>query len=702
MNILKTGSLIAQRRMELGMTQAELAQCLNVTDKAVSKWERGKSMPDITVLNSLAMTLRISVVELLSGEIHDAARSSYREAAVQSSEKRDYARPLSLELNTEGDILVSPYLFGSNQEHTRSCIYTGLSAQMLRNRKFVGKPSACRGCAAEWYPIGERAIFQFEQPYTRHAQIYHMQRAHECNALNIMNPRQDQEAGMGQHGLQITKDKVYTFAIVAKTRASVTLSVSLTSRSADAVYAHHELEISAPDWERFEFELTAGESDDDADLRICLTGRGSICIGAVSMMPRDNFRGMRKDVIALMKEMGITVLRWPGGNFAGEYNWMDGLLPVDMRAPFESSLGIETQPHSMGYDFHEINTDDYIALCREIGAQPFITLNPCWNTPQENAAWVEYCNGDGSTQYGRIRIERGFEEPYQVQFWSLGNEFGYGHMEGDNSPGGYCQLALENGKKMLKVTPHLSLCSSGPYPDEKWVELAAHPLSHIAQLVSLHYYGHNPMYVDETVVESEYYACLDSLSVMRQNIHALRSTLDDHIKISFDEWNVWTAWYRPTCVTEGIYAALAIHMLIDEAEKSGIALACHFESVNEGMIRVYPDRAELTAQGQVYALMKRHAGGKLRYCTEDAVATVQPDGIVTVTVINASLDEYKEVDFHMCGTCVEAALYEGKEILPPSRFTEADVLCNAREGHLRIPPHSILLMRFRQEESNCQ
>ncbi len=68
--------------------------------------------------------------------------------------------------------LVSPYLFGCNLEHTRSCIYTGLSAQMVRNRKFAGKPTACEGCAIESFPLGERGVFAFDEPYTRHGEGY--------------------------------------------------------------------------------------------------------------------------------------------------------------------------------------------------------------------------------------------------------------------------------------------------------------------------------------------------------------------------------------------------------------------------------------------------------------------------------------------------------------------------------------------------
>ena len=229
---------------------------------------------------------------------------------------------------------------------------------------------------------------------------------------------------------------------------------------------------------------------------------GGVYVGENSDIP--NVNGMRTDVVQALKKIGVPVLRWPGGNFAGEFNWMDGLLPADMRAPFQSYLGLETQPHTMGYDFSEINTDDFIALCREIGAEPFITINPCWNTPDENAAWVEYCNGDVSTPYGKLRASRGHQEPYNAQFWSLGNEFGYGHMEGDNTPAGYCQIALENGKKMLEASPGLSLCSSGPYPNKEWAEFSAKPLAGISQMISQHYYGYDPHYTDLSTVEEEY------------------------------------------------------------------------------------------------------------------------------------------------------------------------------------------------------
>ena len=608
-------------------------------------------------------------------------------------DRAGFARSIVLKPRETGGISVSADLFGCNLEHTRADIYKGLSAQMLRNRKFAGKPTACCGTAAEWYPIGEHGVFHLSyDAYTRHADGYHMHRNFERNSISVFAPG-GQDAGIGQHEISVTAGRHYDFAVVVRTHGPVKLSVAITGRHGSAVYASEVLEADADDWQRYTLTLAPNTTDADADLRICILGGGSMFVGAVSLMPEDNFRGMRRDVIACLKEMGITILRWPGGNFAGEYSWMDGLLPVDMRSPLESYQGIETQPHSMGYDYHEINTDDFVALCRELGAKPFITINPAWNTPEENAAWVEYCNGDATSKYGKLRAQRGFEEPYNVQLWSLGNEFGYGHMEGDNTPGGYCRIARANAEKMLEIDPSLRLCSSGPYPNADWAENAAKPLADASPLVSLHFYGHQPMYHGDSWVENEYYACVEAVEEMRQLAVKQRSLLNDSLKISYDEWNVWYAWYRRSSVTDGIYHALASQMLMTEAENCGIELVCHFEAVNEGLVEVYPDRAELTAQGQMFRLMKNHAGGELAYTGPEAVVT-RKGNLLTATVVNAALAEEKEVTFEGCGKCVEAKLYSSDSILPPSYFAESDVLAEVQNSVFRMPPHSVLLLRF--------
>lgn len=695
MDMVKIGKLIAERRKELGFTQEDLGQRLAVTAKAVSKWERGLSCPDVALIGQLAAELRVSVVELLSGALNDAS-SSY--ALAKNREvcggRREFD-DLTLELDGGSGSIVSPFLFGENLEHTRSNVYMGLSAQMLRNRKFAGKPMACSGHSMEWYPIGERTFFAHCKPYTRHLpEFYHMNRDLECNAQRIVN-FYGGVSGMGQHEIPVRDGVSYAFRIVAKTATEINVNVALTSRGGKEIYAAGVATVSGDEWKSYELLLTACGADNDGDLRITFEGEGSLEIGAVSLMPVDNFRGMRREVIECLKEMGVKLLRWPGGNFAGEYCWADGLLPVDMRAPFESYLHLETQPHSMGFDYHEINTDDFIALCREVGAEPYITINPAWNTPEENAAWVEYCNGGADTKYGAMRAERGFAEPYNVQFWSLGNEFGYGHMEGDNTPYGYSNIARDNARKMLEVSDCLSLCSSGPYPNENWAQHAANPLSSVAQLVSLHDYAPSPTYADPAKLEEEYYHCLDTVEHDRGLVRKLRSMISDSLKISFDEWNTWYAWYRPSSIVDGLFTALMLHMVIGEAERSGIALCCHFEAINEGMMIVRPDGAELTASGQAFAMMKHHAGGVLRYAAEDAIVT-QKDEQFTVTAVNPSYDKPRTVRIPVGGEIECATLYACDRVGPFTKFELQPVNPALEDGawKIELPAHSMLLMQM--------
>ena len=604
-------------------------------------------------------------------------------------------------VNLNGDSFgkVSPFLFGNNLEHTRSSIYRGLSAQMLRNRKFSGKPSVMEGVASEWFLIGDRTYAIIGAPYAHHdKEHYHMHRSLETGAQQLMCCDSGKEGGFGQHGIDISDKETYLFAVVAKCEEDVEITVSITDRYAKKTYAEKKIVISGGDeWKRYETEIKSDESDCDASLRLVFKKRVCLCIGSMSLINKDNFRGMRKDVVALMKEMGIKILRWPGGNFAGEYNWFDGLLPVDERSPLRSYDPIETQPHSMGFDGHEINTDDFIALCREIGAEPFITINPTWSTPEENAAWVEYCNGDETTQYGKIRAERGYREPYNVKYWSLGNEFGYGHMEGDNTAKGYARLARKQAEKMLEVCPSLILCSSGPHPNKEWVDDAAIPLSDIVEYVSYHTYSHEPIYTKAENIEKEYLSGLENVKNARKCMITLREYLGDHkVRISFDEWNLWYAWYRKSGIPDGMHAAMMMNMIIGQSPLSDVGIACNFEAVNEGAIKVYPHKAELTATGKMIKLFTAHMNGELLY-SDDNVTVTRKDGVKTVTAINESARESVKFSMNFGGEYAEAKVFEGKELMPVSDFEERELCVSAKKDSLsfELEPLSAAIIRIK-------
>ena len=593
-------------------------------------------------------------------------------------------------------------LFGTNLEHTRGSVYGGLSAQMLKNRKFVGCPSAMEGVAMEWYLIGEYAYGYFCAPYTHHyPDHYRMHRRLECNGQGVMNATPGQVCGIGQHEIHLVAGQTYEAAVVAKSNAELNLTVSLTDRWGKTAYAEAVWSLQkGGEWTRYTALLTPACDDSDADLRVTFDGAGAVEIGCVSLMNQNHFHGIRRDVIDCLKDMGIRLLRWPGGNFAGEYNWFDGLLPVDERAPLESCMNLETQPHSLGYDFHEINTDDFVALCREIGAEPYITINPVWNTPEENAAWVEYCNGDGNTSYGKLRVERGYAEPYNVKLWSLGNEMGYGHMEGDNTAAGYCRIAKANVEAMRSVDPTLELCSSGPHPNGEWVENVVKPLADTVGFVSLHQYviwDSCVRYAQTADMERVYEDCVAAVNDACNHARNMRSVLGDcPAQISFDEWNIWHAWRRPSCVIDGMYTAGVLHVMLEEAERSGIGISCQFESVNESAIKVTPTEAYLSATGQAFSIMKPHCGGILRYVSRWVVAS-EKDGVVTVTLINPSVEEAKGFVLPCGQGITEAKLYEGKSILPHSYFEvgELDASVVGGECVVDVPARSVARVQYR-------
>jgi len=694
-NMKKTGEFIANERKAIGMSQRALGDYLFVTDKAISKWERGLSCPDTENLKSIALLFNCSISEILNGERRDISTTSNLPAKASSplEDNEKYNSDLRVEFDLSSNNFISSYLFGDNLEHTRDSVNGGISAELLKNRKFAGKPDRY-GVANEWYRIGEKAYIHFGEAYTKHFEGYRMIRSHECNSQVITNYN-GEKSGIGQSGIFIKENTEYRFEIVCKAFSNTLVTLAIKNENDEICYKDI-FEAKQDDFEEIAFDFSCELGCDNAKLEITFNSVGTLTIGAVSLMETQNFHGMRLDVIRQMKKLGIKLLRWPGGNFAGEYNWKDGLLPRNKRAPIQSFLWLETQPHTFGYDFSEINVDDFIALCKEIGAEAFITINPTWNTPDESAQWVEYCNGDENTEYGKLRAERGYSQPYNVQFWSLGNEFGYGHMEGANTPRDYSKAVSAHAEQMLKISPNLILCSSGPYPNMEWVENSAKPLSKIAPLVSLHHYAHYPEFINPEKRKEDYYSFINKVyTEYYPQIVELREQLPDHIKISLDEWNAWYAWYRPGSVTEGIFAATFMHMLFNQADKYGIFLACYFESVNEGSINVYPQNAKLTPTGRALSLMQNHANGAIVSLNNDFVAT-KKDDIITCTLINRSFDKNKSFFIPNVGGIITNELYSSSDVVPYSEFERSELKIKATDKLLEVtmPAHSMSLVQI--------
>ena len=611
---------------------------------------------------------------------------------------------------------IEPLLFGHNLEHTRSCTWRGLCSQLVRNRKFAGKPQQLSGAAMEWYRIGPPQTFltlDAGDAYTRPWMTGRLQRARRHNNIHsqlVQGCVPGHRCGIGQDGIPLEGGREYRLRVAARGTAR-SLTVALTGSSAGNPLFTGEAELS-DSWRAHEFSFTAEAADPGARLEITFEGAAEVRIGSVSLLDAGSFHGMRPDVVALLKEIGCPILRWPGGNFAGDYRWQDGLLETDMRPPINTWQEVETLPHTFGFDFHEVGIDEFAALCREVGAEPFISLNLAWDRPQECAAWVEYCNAGEESEWGRLRIERGHAEPYGVRYWSLGNELGYGHMEGPNSTREYSEKARACAEALRAADANVELVMSGEWRREEWFSEGLPPLAGIVDHIALHQYDRELSTYLGAEAEEQFARLAAAPSRTEQRFRDVRARLDavtpagKEVGISFDEWNVWYSWYRTPGVAEGIYAGGMLHSLCRTAAEAGVTIGCYFEPVNEGAIVVEPFASRLTPVGQAFSLFKGHSGNSLVAMRGDGegqvdgLASTDPaSGRLVVTLVNRSPTAAAGVRLSFAEEppgLSETALMSSPDFLPASRFETGSLEVEPIDGGVafRLPRHSLARLVF--------
>jgi len=242
-------------------------------------------------------------------------------------------------------------------------------------------------------------------------------------------------------------------------------------------------------------------------------------------------RGFRRDVLDLLKPLRIPVLRWPGGNFASNYHWADGIGPRQDR-PARSELawgGVE--PNHFG-------TDEFLAYCAELGAAPYICLNMGTGTLSEALDWVEYCNSAARSAWADRRRRNGREEPYGVIYWGLGNEM-YGDWQvGQLSAAEYVATAQRWAKALRRVDPSVKLVSCGMNGWSDWDRQVVEGMAGLAELHSLHIYtGSDDYWVNVLSPHQAERAIRYTSAALSQAAYKRRLT--EPARIAYDEWNVW-------------------------------------------------------------------------------------------------------------------------------------------------------------------
>ena len=551
---------------------------------------------------------------------------------------------------------ISPYIYGQFIEHLGRCIYGGIWAEMLEDRKFYFPITADYAPyksltdsafpvvgASPWQIIGDPAAVTMVK---------------EGAFVGNQSPRVNAGAGLRQRDLGVVAGAKYSGYLWAKPLGGkAEVEVTLVWGEGTNDRASTRVAFTGADYSKQAFSLLAGAGNGGkASLEIRVL-QGDALLGPPSLMPADNVHGMRADTLALLKQLNGTVYRWPGGNFASGYDWRDGIGDRDRRPPRKN-------PAWTGVEHNDFGTDEFIAFCRAVGTEPMIAANTGFGDAYSAAQWVEYCNRGADTIGGGWRIKNGNAQPYGVKFWCVGNEmFGpwqLGYMQMHH----YTQKHNLFAEAMWKVDPALSLTAVG---DLETINKDTDPeqaksgktCSHIMleecadhmSILSEHFYrGRLPWTKEE---------CVDLLTHVGELKESIRLKAEGHRKlqaslpnlkgklmpITMDEWNYWHREYtygELGCaydLADGLGVAEGLHEYYRQSDL--IHMAHYAQTVNViGAVKTTKTQAEMETTGLVLQLYRAKFGTTPLIVAQDfgpfdVAAALTKDGrTLTLSVVN--------------------------------------------------------------------
>jgi len=376
---------------------------------------------------------------------------------------------------------------------------------------------------------------------------------------------------------------------------------------------------------------------------------GGIWVGEDSPIP--NTHGIRNDTATALRRLRAPVIRWPGGCFADDYHWRDGVGPRKNRPTRLNTWWRGIEPNSFG-------THEFIGLCRQTGAEPYICLNVGSGTPEEAAAWLEYCNCALPTTRAQQRAADGSPQPFGVRYWGVGNEnWGCGgRFDPDDYAREYRRFACYlRGRSSSPI--ELVACGHTT-PD--WNRRFLETLGDFGMLdhLSIHRYyncGHATEFTD-----TEYYNLFPRALQVEQDIVeaaaaiALLNRTGRKIGVAVDEWGVWhpearveNGLFQPNTLRDALVAAAVLDVFNRHADKVTMANIAQTVNVLQCVVQTQEEKMWLTPTYHVFTLYKQHMGKAAVRVDLDGVPTVEArraDGAAVqlpVVSASASLDAAK-------------------------------------------------------------
>jgi alpha-N-arabinofuranosidase len=345
-----------------------------------------------------------------------------------------------------------------------------------------------------------------------------------------------------------------------------------------------------------------------------------IWVGEDSPIP--NTRGIRKDVVAALKDLNIPVLRWPGGCFADEYHWRDGIGPREKRPRM-----INTHWGGVSENNH-FGTHEFLDLCEQLGTEPYVCGNVGSGTPQEMMEWVEYMTSDADSPMANLRRLNGREKPWRVRYFGVGNEsWGCG---GNMRPEYYAdQFRRYNTfvKNYGENRIYRIACGANG-GDFNWTEVLMQQVGTRMNGLSLHYYtiatGNWGRKGSATRFDEElWHATLRRTLEMDSLITKHSEIMNKHdarkrVGLVVDEWGTWYDvepgtnpgfLYQQNTLRDALVAALNFHIFHKHADRVVMANIAQTINVLQAMVLTEKEKMLRTPTYWVFEMFKGHQGG---------------------------------------------------------------------------------------------
>jgi alpha-N-arabinofuranosidase len=456
--------------------------------------------------------------------------------------------------NVEGEI--SPILYGQFDEFMFGGVKGGLSAELLQDRSFDGAPNTI-GLPRYWERDPDDRNDDPALHFHWDAEVFYPPTRPVKTDVSDHSLRIDlaydngQRRGIRQGGIPIRHGLAYVGYFWAKTedfQGTITAALE-ADRTGGERYASAEIHDVQGTWRKYDFVLTPTTDDPLAKLAILFHGKGRLWIDQISLVPGDAVHAVRADVFGKLNSLHPAFIRWPGGNVAQDYHWVWGTGPKDERPAWVNlSWANELEPGDFG-------TDEFVQLCRDLGAEPSLTVNVEGRgaTAEEAANWVEYANGPATSKFGALRAANGHPDPYRVRYWEIGNEIWGDWVRGHSDAKTYATNLGRYARALRAVDPSIQLIGVGDN-DLNWNRTVLKSSgSQIDYLAVHHYYGEKEMQGDVRNLMARPLHYEHFYQEMKRTI--AQAVPGRKIQLAVNEWNTTLPLPGQHSMLSAVYAA---------------------------------------------------------------------------------------------------------------------------------------------------